>query len=100
MRMLREINHLNYRDESDRVYCERARDVITLTVDFMQRACRDGCPRYNGALQGEGVECFYADSTADPDDIVIYEASPALMKFRRNVNSPEEQAYREEHYKD
>jgi len=91
---LKEINHLNYFGFGDTIYCERNRDVIYDNArEFLARECPQ-CPFFRGHLQGEGVECFYADSTAGPDDFIITEDSPERMRFRRMVLTPEERAYR------
>jgi len=66
------INHLNYPDEQNRVYCRVANEILSLT----ETKCHD-CPLWYGTLQGMGTECFYVDLiSANNDALALPVADP------------------------
>jgi len=64
------INHLNYIPDNDQIYCEKARTIVVVDDTHIMHHC-DGCPMYNGALQGEGIECLYEDPDAGDEAFVV-----------------------------
>jgi len=66
------INHLNYPDEQNRVYCRVANEILSLA----ETKCHD-CPLWYGTLQGMGTECFYVDLiSANNDALALPVAGP------------------------
>lgn len=56
-------NHINYPDNSGRVYCKSENDIVELDWD----RCSN-CIYFNGDYQGSGVECLYEDTQSTYSD--------------------------------
>lgn len=65
-------NHINYPDDSGRVYCKKQNNVRKINWDTCSK-----CDYFNGSYQGNGVECVYED-TQDR-----YSSNP-YEKYQRN----------------
>jgi hypothetical protein len=58
------VNHLNYATETGHVYCRQLAGVVKLDGEHITDHCKT-CPMFAGSLQGDGVECEWADSRPD-----------------------------------
>ena len=61
MSTLHLINHINYPDSQQQIFCRRLNDLITLdkTGKYWDNCLK--CPMFNGDYQGDGVECQWRD---------------------------------------
>lgn len=64
--MAQRTNHQHFVDEDGKVYCFKEDMIATLDEKYYQAHC-SRCPFFNGTLQGEGVECLYADPHVSSD---------------------------------
>jgi len=73
--MAKIVNHINYISDG-KVYCRKTDSVVEFTDEFVNHTCV-GCPMFAGTVQGQGVECVWADSrphVSDPHIVVDPEA--------------------------
>ena len=55
------VNHINYPDDNNQIYCKQKDSIITLdSKGKFWRTCMN-CKFFNGTYQGNGVECLYED---------------------------------------
>jgi len=57
------INHLNYPDNQNRVYCRAVNEILSLAET---KCC--GCPLWYGTIQGMGTECCYVNLVSVNND--------------------------------
>lgn len=87
------INHLNYIPENEHIYCERLRSIVHVNHTHIMHYC-DECPMYNGALQGEGIECLYEDPDAGNEPFVVVRGSIDVRELcNRRQKRFDEQKY-------
>lgn len=55
------VNHLNYSDNYNQVYCRKLHKILDVT----QLQCKQ-CTYFTGFLQGYGVECTWNDVVTQP----------------------------------
>lgn len=56
------INHINYPDNNNKIYCRRLNRVITLDAEGKYWETCNACPLFEGDYQGQGVECMWDDT--------------------------------------
>ena len=77
------VNHLNHFVISS-IYCERHRAVVLVGDGFMEREC-DGCPYFNGHLQGDGIECLYEDTPLRGGFVHIWDPNELYKRRMRAI---------------
>lgn len=68
-------NHVNFKDERDRVYCRRENEIFTLDVT----RCGE-CDCLFGGAQGDGIECWYEDVIFNDQLSFIVESPEAAFE--------------------
>ena len=61
------INHLNYADDDNRIYCRKLNKIAELNDEHVESNCMK-CPMFAGSLQGQGVECSWNDTREKVQD--------------------------------
>lgn len=59
-------NHLQVNKSTNLIYCEKMRQRLALTEEFVNDNCLNGCPYFNGMGQGDTIECEFEDGTDYP----------------------------------
>lgn len=77
-----ETNHLNYMDDEGVIYCVKRNKLVKL-VDIRED-CFTQCRRFQGTIQGKGVECSWIDNASSARKIDVY--SPQAEYDRMNTN--------------
>lgn len=72
------VNHINYPDDANRIFCRRLNKIITLDAEGKFWGTCIQCRLFNGDYQGQGVECLYDDVK----DASGYSSDPAKEKMR------------------
>lgn len=87
--MAKIVNHLNLISDG-KVYCRKTDSVVEFTDEFVNTTCV-GCPMFAGTVQGQGVECVWADPRPHVDDPHIV-VDPEAEKYDiaiHEVKNPE-----------
>jgi hypothetical protein len=64
------INHINYPNKKNEVYCRFKNKIIKLDKDGKYWDTCSICPLFSGDYQGEGIECSWNDSENNEDTYV------------------------------
>ncbi|SFL67354.1 hypothetical protein SAMN03159341_108164 [Paenibacillus sp. 1_12] len=79
------INHINYTDQNDNIYCCLRNRVVKLNQAQQEQFCKS-CKMFAGTADGRGVECAWEDvrNVSNPH-IVIDPAREFISNQRRVV---------------
>ena len=73
------VNHINYPDDNNQIFCKSKNAVVTLDKQGrLWKSCIK-CPYFNGTYQGHGVECFYDDKPPENSMIRYYDNAKAAL---------------------
>lgn len=84
-------NHLNYYYmDFATIWCELNQQIVEANDKFFKLNC-DGCPFFNGHLQGDGIECLYEDPLTDRHTVAVrdpyeYEEHRNREKSKKDKN--------------
>lgn len=82
MKNLRDINHQNFLNKDNKVFCKRLNKILSL--DNLK--CED-CEYFYGSLQGQGVECFWEDFNETPAPIVsVFNPQKEMLRVSKLID--------------
>ena len=79
------VNHINYPDDNNQIYCKKQNSIITLDPKGKFWKTCFNCKFFNGSYQGNGVECLYPDSPSPTPSIYYDDPSFALSQQNQKV---------------
>jgi hypothetical protein len=62
--------HVNYTDQSGRVYCHRLTDIVKLNAKHFERECFN-CPFFKDTAGSLGVECEFDDACNEAEEYFV-----------------------------
>jgi len=83
-------NHVNYVDNSGRVYCFRVDRIVSYGKGFFETFCSK-CPYFKDSANMQGVECFFDDACGGGavifDDSSDSELHSKMVAVRLNLKT-------------
>lgn len=80
--MAKIVNHLNLISDG-KVYCRKTDSVVEFTDEFVNTTCV-GCPMFSGTVQGQGVECEWADSRPVGNPHIVTNAMEEFLDIQNH----------------
>lgn len=83
-----EINHINYPDDNNRIYCRAKNNIITLDKEGNYWNTCTKCKYFNGSYQGLGVECLWEDSGEDISQ-KVFDPNSEYLRVSKQLDNKE-----------
>lgn len=83
---MKPVNHINYPDNKNRIYCRKLNKIITLDKDGEFWKTCQSCSLFAGDYQGLGVECQWEDS-GEGYSAYITDPNKELLRVSKEIDS-------------
>jgi hypothetical protein len=81
------INHINYTDQNDHIYCCLRNRVVKLNQQQQEQFCQ-GCKMFAGTADGRGVECAWEDVRSISNPHIVADPAREFISNQRRYVSP------------